>query len=201
MSVNTIFGINGVGKDAVASELKKENPKITVTSMSRLLMYLLGISQTYDAAEKITEAQYKKLEEVPQKDMIELEQQEYRALLEDLTKQDDKVLILAHLISALRHGDETEYLTNRQIPDWFVDINENLVQLVAPPEVILERRLNDTSRNRKADISQIVEHQSLCDDEWERIGKSKVLVKRKMHVIPNLDLGRTTREVRNVISR
>lgn len=44
MGLNTIFGINGIGKDTVAEELRKRKPEVIVTSMSRVLMYILGIS-------------------------------------------------------------------------------------------------------------------------------------------------------------
>ena len=48
MGLYTIFGINGIGKDTIAEELRKKNQEIEVTSMSRLLMFILGISKTYD---------------------------------------------------------------------------------------------------------------------------------------------------------
>ena len=66
MGIYTIFGINGIGKDTVSEEIRKKRQDIKVTSMSRLLMFILGISKSYDVREKINEEQYKALEEIPQ---------------------------------------------------------------------------------------------------------------------------------------
>ena len=132
MALNTIFGINGVGKDTVANVLRADNPNLSVTSMSRMLMYILGITKSYDVSEKASEEQYKKLEGIPQERMIEIENTEYKKLLSELSKSDENVLMLAHLILALRHGDKINYLTDRTIPDWYVNLNDSLIQLVAP---------------------------------------------------------------------
>ena len=72
MAITTIFGINGVGKDTVANSLRTNNPDLLVTSISRMLMYILGITKTYDVNEKVCEEQYKMLESVPQEKMIKI---------------------------------------------------------------------------------------------------------------------------------
>ena len=148
MALTTIFGINGVGKDTVANELRIKNTDISVTSMSRVLMYILDITKTYDVSEKVCEDQYKKLESVPQSKMIEIENTDYKKILCEIAKSDKNVLMLSHLISALRHGEQINYLTDRLTPDWYVDANNALIQLVAPFNVISERRKNDQTRNR-----------------------------------------------------
>ena len=76
MAITTLFGINGVGKDTIAENLRKKNPEITVSSVSRMLMYILGISKTYDVREKVTEEQYKILESIPQTQMVKIENEE-----------------------------------------------------------------------------------------------------------------------------
>ena len=38
-----------------------------------MLMYILGISKTYDVREKVTEEQYKILESIPQTQMVKIE--------------------------------------------------------------------------------------------------------------------------------
>ena len=146
MGLITIFGINGVGKDTVADKIKEKNPDITITSMSRMLMYLLGISKTYDTREKINEKKYKKLENTPQEIIRDIENNQYKQLLEQLSCADN-VIFLAHLVSELRLGNETKYLTDKQIPKWFIDINEQMIQLVAPASIISQRRRNDKSKS------------------------------------------------------
>jgi len=199
MAISAMFGVNGVGKDTVAECLRYKQPEITVTSMSRLLMYILGITTTYDVREKVREEQYKRLEKVPQETMIKLEQEEYRYLLEKISQNEGAVLVLSHLISALRHGDKVQYLKERKIPDWFLELSENLIQLVAPADVISQRRFRDTSRNRNSDIEQILEHQALCNQEWERIENSSILIKRKMQIVENVDLEVASCEVARVL--
>lgn len=92
MGLYTIFGINGIGKDTIAEELRNKNPEIEVTSMSRLLMFIIGISKTYDVREKISERQYKTLENIPQSKMIDIENNEYRELIEKISKSDKYVI-------------------------------------------------------------------------------------------------------------
>ena len=198
MGLITIFGINGVGKDTVANKLRKNNPNITVTSMSRILMYLLGISKTYDTREKISENQYKALENTPQEIISNIENNQYKKLLEKLSTTDN-VIFLAHLISALRLGDKTRYLTNKQTPKWFVDINEQMIQLVAPADNISQRRKKDKGRKRNCHINQILEHQELCSKEWERIKRMSPDKIKKMHIIENIELDDAVRQVEGIM--
>ena len=199
MALTTIFEINGVGKDTVANELRINNTDISVTSMSRVLMYILDITKTYDVSEKVCEDQYKKLESVPQSKMIEIENTDYKKILCEIAKSDKNVLMLSHLISALRHGEQINYLTDRLTPDWYVDANTALIQLVAPFSVISERRKNDQTRNRNVDISEIEYHQSLCTNEWERIKRVKPEAINKMFIVDNIDLCKTTSDIENIM--
>lgn len=199
MALHTLFGINGVGKDTVAESLRAKDRDLVVTSMSRLSMYLLGIIDDYDVRTKVSEDHYSRLEQTPQSTMVELEKNEFRQELEQIADTDGRVMFLGHLVSALRNGEKIEYLTNRKTPTWLTDISDSLIQLKAPAVLISERRTNEKERNRSVDISQIDEHQSLCDDEWCRIGESNVLYVQKMHIVNNIDLSETVNEVSNVI--
>lgn len=198
MGLITIFGINGVGKDTVAEKIREKNPNITITSMSRMLMYLLGISKTYDTREKISERQYKKLENTPQEIIHNIENNQYRQLLEQLSCTDN-MIFLAHLVSALRLGNETRYLTDKQIPKWFVDINEQMIQLVAPASIISQRRKEDKSRKRDCHIDQIFEHQELCSKEWQRIRTMNPDNVKQMHIVDNIVLDETIKQIEDII--
>ena len=167
--------------------------------MSRVLMYILDITKTYDVSEKVCEDQYKKLESVPQSKMIEIENTDYKKILCEIAKSDKNVLMLSHLISALRHGEQINYLTDRLTPDWYVDANNALIQLVAPFNVISERRKNDQTRNRNVDISEIEYHQSLCTNEWERIKRVKPETINKMFIVENVDLSKATNDIENIM--
>lgn len=199
MGLYTIFGINGVGKDTVANELKKNNPNIKVTSMSRILMYILGITTTYDTFEKINDEQYRILENTPQNIMIDIENNQYRKLLEKMAESEEDIIFLTHLVSALRLQGETRYLKDRLTPKWFIELNKELIQLVAPADVISERRERDSKRKREIDINQILEHQELCSKEWERIAISNILNKDRMHIVNNINLTEATNEIQGII--
>jgi adenylate kinase len=199
MGVHTIFGIKGVGKYTVAESLREYRRELSVTSVSRMSMYLLGIISDYDVHTQVDEFAYGKLEATPQDRMIRLESSEYREKLEELSGSSQPTVVLNHLVVAMRHLGQVEYLTNRQTPDWYIDINRSLLQLVAPPELIVGRRQSDKSRLRVADIDQITEHQELCDLEWQRIADSGGNLGGKMKIIPNIDLNSAVKDVEDVI--
>lgn len=199
MALTTIYGINGVGKDTVANSLRANNPDLSVTSISRMLMYILDITKSYDVREKVSEEQYKMLESVPQKRMIEIENTDYRKILSEIAKSDEDIIMLSHLISALRHGDKIQYLTERLTPDWYVDLNQALIQLVAPTEIVSERRKNDLQRKRDVSMDEIEYHQLLCTNEWERIKKSNADASSKMFIVNNVDLMTATSEIENIM--
>lgn len=196
IGLNTICGINGVGKDTVAGELRKRNPNLIVTSEARLLMYFSGISKTYDVSEEVNEEHYKQLEAIPRSVKTEIENNKFRQLFETLQENKESVLLISHLVPLLRHGDEIQYL-KRELPSWFVEPNENFIQLVAPADIIRKRRVEDTSRLRPTNIDQILEHQGLCDIEWERI--SRLHRPDMLHTIQNINLSETVVEIENIL--
>ena len=200
MALITIYGINGVGKDTVANSLRDKNNDLSITSISRMLMYILGITKTYDVNERVCEEQYKMLESVPQKKMIEIENTDYKKLLNEISSSKENLIMLSHLISALRHSDKTQYLTDRITPDWYVNLNQALIQLVAPTDIISERRKNDLLRKRDINVSEIEYHQSLCTKEWERIKRINPEATSKMFIVENIDLDTATKEIENIMN-
>ena len=199
MAITTIFGINGVGKDTVANSLRTNNPDLLVTSISRMLMYILGITKTYDVNEKVCEEQYKMLESVPQEKMIKIENNDYKDMLDEIDSSKEDVIMLSHLISALRHGDKIQYLTDRTTPDWYIKLNQALIQLVAPSEIVSYRRKNDVNRKRETSIEEIEYHQSLCTNEWERIKRVNPDTTNRMFIVNNINLRDATSEIEQIM--
>ena len=199
MAITTIFGINGVGKDTVANSLRTNNPDLLVTSISRMLMYILGITKTYDVNEKVCEEQYKMLESVPQEKMIKIENTDYKDMLDEIASSKEDLIMLSHLISALRHGDKIQYLTDRTTPDWYVKLNQALIQLVAPSEIVSYRRKNDVNRKRETSIEEIEYHQSLCTNEWERIKRVNPDTTNRMFIVNNINLSDATNEIEQIM--
>ncbi len=199
MALITIYGINGVGKDTVANSLRDRNTELSVSSISRMLMYILGITKTYDVNEKVCEEQYKVLESIPQEKMLEIENTDYKKLLYEISNSKENLIMLSHLISVLRHGDKIQYLIDRITPNWYVELNQALIQLVAPTEVISERRKNDLLRKRDASLSEIEYHQSLCTNEWERIKKINIDTSNKMFIVNNIDLDTAISDIETIM--
>lgn len=199
MAITTIFGINGVGKDTVANSLRTNNPDLLVTSISRMLMYILGITKTYDVNEKVCEEQYKMLESVPQEKMIKIENTDYKDMLDEIASSKEDLIMLSHLISALRHGDKIQYLTDRTTPDWYVKLNQALIQLVAPSDIVSYRRKNDVNRKRETSIEEIEYHQSLCTNEWERIKRVNPDTTNRMFIVNNINLRDATSEIEQIM--
>ena len=196
MSLYTLYGINGIGKDTLANQLQKRNPEIEITSMSKLYMYILGITKTYYTSEKVNEKQYKLLESVSQEEMMRIENNEYKDFLKKITMQDNDVIFLGHLVSALRLGDHVNYLTDRKTQLWFLNMNKSIIQLLAPSEIICNRRLKDTSRIREADCNEIVYHQNLCFEEWKRLMN---ICGEKLYCVENLDREEAILDLENII--
>jgi adenylate kinase len=162
-------------------------------------MYLLGIIDGFDVRQPVGENEYRQLENTPQEEMIELEASSYREKLEELSTDGQPTIVLNHLVVAMRHLDKVKYLADRKTPDWYIRANDSLVELVAPADVIAERRQTDKSRLRIPDIAQINEHQALCDLEWQRVTGICSNVDTKTKIVRNIDLRDASSEVEGVI--
>jgi len=173
MGLHTIYGVNGVGKDTVANELVCAHENTFKTSESRLLMFILGIADNYDTTHPVTRDHYKLLEETPQTRMIEIEKTDYRYLIEEFARSETTVLILSHLVFALYLDKKIKFLDERTTPDWYLDANESLIQLIAPSQTIYGRRIKDEDTRDRGQftIEDIDMHQQLCGRRWEKIAQ------------------------------
>ncbi len=203
MSLDTLYGINGVGKDTVAERLRQSTDRnLIVTSMSRLSMYLLGITKSFDVSKPVSGEAYKQLEQVPQPEMVALENGPYKDMIGELAQGGDRALLLGHLITALHLGGSVKYLTERPTPDWYIENNSSMIQLTAPANTILQRRQHDASggvRSRPVEIGQIVEHQELCDEEWSRIENGSAKPLNGLHIVENQNLETAVAKVKEII--
>lgn len=205
MSLITIYGINGIGKDTVANALKNSvTQNIYITSTPRLLMYAFGITKTFYTNEKIQKEQYQMLESIDQSEIDKIDNTYCRELLEEFAASNSRYFILiSHLVPALNlYSEETSYLTDRKIQDWYIDLNRCLVQLVAPAEIVLKRREEDLRfRSRPVSIDQIKYHQNLCDVEWARIIDSinNNNLNCVAESIPNIELIDTVEDVKRLL--
>lgn len=200
MSLHIIYGINAAGKDTVANEVIKHYKDAIITSESRILMYHLGLVNSVDATVKIDKEIYKKLENAKREDIQKIYKVDYPQTMRDLTTKHELVLLLSHLVFALYiDKSETKYVTDIQIPGWLIDLSDGMIQLTANPYHILQRRVNDlkkSSRDRVIQINQIIEHQELCNEKWEKIKMEYPNIRMK---IINNDEGRIEKAAQEII--
>jgi hypothetical protein len=200
VSLHTVYGLNGVGKDTIAHELRNRNPNLVTTSESRMLMYLLGITTGFDATLKVDRSQYSQLECTPQEQIIELEQgSPMRELVGNVSADNGTVLNLSHLVFARYLDDEIDYLQKPKAT-WYVHAGDSFMNVVAPPETILKRRQADAAQRERIlkGVDEISYHQSLCDREWERI-KCIAQPLTRFAVIENVELIKAVEQAEEVI--
>lgn len=202
--LSTIYGVNGVGKDVVAEKLHQENKNVIITSTPRLLMYAFDLIDSYRVDEPVSKEHYQKLDSINQKEIDRIDATICRRILEDFANdKDNYYILLSHLVPALNlYSNDVKYLTDKIVEEYYVELNKVIIQLVAPIELILERRLRDLKdRKRPVSIEQIAYHQSLCDIEWERI--KRVILENSYscsaEIVPNIELGTTVNDVKKLI--
>ena len=200
MSLYTMFGVNGVGKDTVAAELARGYEHMTITSESRMCMYLMGITTDFSQNVNPTRDNYKALEEISQDEMRRLEANEYRELATEMSESDQLYLNLSHLVFMLYLDKKPVYLTDRDKPDWYVRLNSALFNLQAPPEIIQARRMKQKQTRDRGDfpLEEIAYHQKLCDEKWQVIKKQAGSIPCK--TVVNVHLASAVTDVSRALS-
>lgn len=171
MSLETIYGINASGKDAIANRLKEKDPSIFITTESRLLMYHLGIINSYAAEDPVSKDQYKALENTSQDRIKEITNTTYKKSLESFRESKNTTILLSHLVFLL-HIDKEPVFLDQKDPA-FPEISNGLVHVKSSPEDILARRIADNESGIRlrshSSLGLIIKHQTLCDVKWEKI--------------------------------
>lgn len=202
MPLITIYGINAVGKDTIAKELKSENPEIFVTSESRLLMYHLGIIDEFGIDSSVTKSDYKKLESTTQDRILSITNGTFKADLVKFRNSRRITILLSHLVFML-HIDKADpiFLTDKDPA--FPELADALIHIKSDPEDIFSRRIKDNIdgiRERyHTDLKLIKKHQSLCDEKWGKIIKNRT--KDSYTIIFNGDIKKAISEVNNFIKQ
>jgi len=189
--LNIIFGINGVGKDAVGQILKQQG--FSVTSWTRIALWSIKALDSYDGNEFIEQEKYELLS---QKENVQIIDQVFDEKLLEIANSKQEVLLLAHLVIIKDDKGVIEYHPNKEFLDRFVPLSDWLFYLTAEPEEILARRLKDESfRNRLLDLDQVIRHQHQADIVWNSLGKPK----KGKRVICNNDLAEATSEISTLL--
>ena len=201
MALDTIYGINGVGKDTVAHELAADNVSLSLTSESRVLMYILGICNVYDSRTQVSRDQYRRLEDTPQSKMLEISGTDYKEFVGNLQNSRRRTLMLSHLVFALYLDKAITYLSDKDVPEWYVGANHSLIHLIAPSETIYLRRSNNKSTRDRGNFteSDVKYHQELCNIQWAKVSKYAAKLSIPTATISNLDLRECVSSVKEVI--
>jgi adenylate kinase len=194
-----MYGVNGVGKDTIANELREREPRLVTTSESRMLMYLLGIAPSFSSTYSAGREQYAKLEATPQEQIAEIEQGPPMCeLIGNLKANSSPVLNLSHLIFATYLDGGVTYLDKHK-PDWYTRTGDTFMNVVAPPETILERRQGQAGLRERILLgtSEIQHHLDLCEKEWDRL--QSAAPDATFAVIENIELHRAVANAERVM--
>ena len=152
-----IYGIDGVGKDAVT----KDFPGLVVSD-SRLIMYSAGLIGSLD--EKPKPEHYRAVEEFSLSRILELKETRCK----EIVAKYSNVLLLDHLVICHRHASVVSYL-DKALTSW-QEQADGFILLRATPEEIAQRRLRDIAvKQRILDIAEIRKHNRLSLEYWQRL--------------------------------
>jgi len=163
----TIYGINGVGKDAIAKEFSKSKPNCIVVSQSRLLMYHLGLATDFTPEAELKPDAYERLEAIEEKTIHMLGNTLCRDTVLELSASGKTVLCLSHFVVAKFFFGK--YIYNSSIPsDWVKEKSDGLVFIEANPKDILIWRKGD-NRKRSCSLEEIVLQQKKEKYYWKNL--------------------------------
>jgi thymidylate kinase len=197
-----IYGINGSGKFDIASYLAdfflKKGETSIITRESRIIMYLLGIVDDFDARVSVALNKYKILENTNSLIIKKVYQTLYEDFIFRLTKKYNNVFLLSHLVFALYIDKErVEYLSEFREPVWLIKRADLVVNVNTSPRIILKNRA-DTSQYSRSQImlnlGNIKYHQELCNKKWLDLKKS---FKHKSFYVVNHD---TCSEMKDIVT-
>lgn len=170
MSVIFLFGINGSGKDRVAQELLIGGADYRVVPLSRLYMQMLGILDSYDQRNIVTD-HYMKLDKVSQAEINKVTKSQFVEKLKEFKSDSRLTILLGHMVTMKNVGREkVEFLREQEMECVALMYGDGFIYLTADPEEILRRHIKDKDdgiRDRGSiKIRHIKKHSELATREW-----------------------------------
>lgn len=201
MSLETMYGINASGKDTIAMKIKEQNPSVFITTESRILMWLLGITNDYAAESQVLRAQYETLENTSQNQIEDVTNTAYKKMLEGFRENKNITFLLSHLVFLL-HIDKKPTFLNGKDPA-FPEISSGLIHIKSPFEDILARMMYDNKSGVRfratSNVELLTRHQTLCNKKWEQIISARPPETYITVMNENGDLAAAVRQVENFI--
>lgn len=191
------FGVNGVGKDTLAKELKKRHPELELLNGSRIMLRSLGFDIGMDVGSPTpTRAMYKVLEDLPEETKLAMTDGVFKEGLVDFKNTSRSGILSSHLVIARKNRNNTIEFQKNLFREWFPEVFDGLVLIEASPESIIKRQgLDKTAGFRdRGDLTRemIVEQQNLAKLEWEKV-KSRTKHESRLEIF-NRDLKLAARQ-------
>lgn len=168
MSLISIFGLNGSGKDTLIAKLKYQYPKIVLISGSRVMMKSLGLQVDITTDFPISREYYELLEKTPNNVKMQIFDNEYFATLKEFNNTGRTGIILNHLVVPRKeHGHIT---FDSQIRPWYLQVYSLMIYIKAKPEEIYLRQERDRVSGKRVreifTLDEIKETEIQSDQLW-----------------------------------
>lgn len=198
MPLIVTFGVNGVGKDTLAKELKKRHPTLELLIGSRIMLKGLGFDIKIDVGSPPpTREMYKVLEGLSEETKLAMTDNIFRETLVEFKNTGRRGILSSHLVIARRSRDNTIEFQKDLFRKWFPEVFDGFVLIEASPESIIKRQGFDktTGFRDRGELTKetIVEQQNLTKLEWEKV-KSSTKPERRLEIF-NEDLVLVTRQL------
>ncbi len=167
-----IFGLNGVGKDALVE--KVASTEDIIVSSSRMLMFELGLISSFTA--RPNQEDYLTLEQIPWEQKERLLRFRCGQSLKEIKAHN--VFFLAHLVVCM-YLDGKEHYRNYPFSPWLLGAS-GFARVTATPGEILARREGD-KRKRPLSFRQIKDNEEKSERRWENL-ISRVGIKRAIEI-------------------
>lgn len=196
------FGINGCGKDTIATNILKQRPDIVLLSGSRIMLKGLGYDVGIEVNSPVTKEMYDHLESIPARTKEQMADEVFKNVLLEFKNTNKIGILSSHLVIAKREGHNILYEQNL-VRSWFPEVFDGFVFIKGDPSQIYLRHIKDKQANTRdrglSTIESLTNQQELSLDEWAKL--VKLVPTNKVKMISNLDglLDQSSLELLNFI--
>ena len=190
MAITILFGVNGVGKDALAAEVQRADPSLAIISGSRVLMKALGMDVQITADFPVPFSYYQRLDALDLKTANAIYEDQFAEIIRDCKRTGPNALLLSHL-SILK----VDPVTGRRsfdddfIREWFYELFDRFVLVKADANTIKSRNDKDSQAGiRTRNSLSVMETQDQIDRsdrQWQKL--TAELLARNKHTYHEID--------------
>ncbi len=172
MPLVLLVGINGVGKDTVANEIKTRWPGIKVVSGSKVFMKAAGLSVGLNTNQPASLQDYQFIEAIPADEAEQIYNTQFYQILSDLKNSSAITLLLYHLcIVKVDPKSNAISFDDSFVRDWYYDLFDCFILLHTDATQIQTRQLADATSGRRSrpvlPLTAITEQMKRSNQQWE----------------------------------